>query len=138
MPSIRIKGKNMTRKDEVVTWISQLKHLDWEFNLVEEPTIFAEMNIFLQLSFVRACACRDGKKMEHLCRKWRVSPRMTKSEFVQMAFAAVMAAVEHEAREEFKYNNAAVFSPHFDVDVLEKAYNEKKWDMRVNSFDINE
>lgn len=51
-------------------------------------------------------------------RKWRLSPHMTKSEVVQTAFAALMAAVEHEAREQFLYMDRAIFHPHYDVDRL--------------------
>jgi hypothetical protein len=49
-------------------------------------------------------------------RKWRLSPHMTNGEIVQTAFKAVMTALEHEARETFKYRDAAVLGPHFDID----------------------
>lgn len=51
-------------------------------------------------------------------RKWRISAHMTRSEVVQTAFAALMAWVEHEAREAFRYKGQAVFGPHLDVEVL--------------------
>ena len=43
---------------------------------------------------------------------------MTKSEIVQTAFLAVLTAAEHEIRETFKYHDAAIFGPHFNVDRL--------------------
>lgn len=51
-------------------------------------------------------------------RKWRLSEHMTKSEIVQTAFLAVLTAAEHEVRETFKYQGAAIFGPHFNVDRL--------------------
>lgn len=51
-------------------------------------------------------------------RKWRLSPQMTDGEVVQTAFLALMTALEHEAREKFKFRGVAVFGPHFDIDAL--------------------
>lgn len=51
-------------------------------------------------------------------RKWRLSEHMTKSEIVQTALMAVLAAEEHENREQFLYKGRAIFGPHFDVDGL--------------------
>ena len=43
---------------------------------------------------------------------------MCKSEFIQTAFMAVLAAIEHEARELFKYKGQSVLGPHFDLDIV--------------------
>ena len=51
-------------------------------------------------------------------RKWRLSEHMTKSEVVQTALMAVLAAEEHEAQEQFLYQGRAIFGPHFSVDKL--------------------
>ena len=51
-------------------------------------------------------------------RKWYISPWATKSELVQTALKLVITALEHEAREQFRYKDVAVFGPHFDVDRL--------------------
>lgn len=51
-------------------------------------------------------------------RKWWLSPHMTRSELVQTALMAVLAAVEHEAREDFRYKGVAIFGPHLDVEAL--------------------
>lgn len=48
-------------------------------------------------------------------RKWRLSEHMTDSEIVQTAFAAVLAAEEHEARELFLLHGQAVLGPHLDL-----------------------
>jgi hypothetical protein len=55
-------------------------------------------------------------------RKWRLSEHMTKSEVIQTALMAVLAWEEHEAREAFRYKGRAVFSPHYDVDLLQKLH----------------
>lgn len=59
-----------------------------------------------------------GKEIEWHSRKWKLSQHMTKSEFVQTAFKAVLTAIEHEAREKFKYRGVSIFDPHYDVDRL--------------------
>lgn len=51
-------------------------------------------------------------------RKWRISEHMTKSEFVQTAFAAAKMCMIHETREIFKFEGYPVMRPHFDVDKL--------------------
>lgn len=51
-------------------------------------------------------------------RKWYVSAHATSGEVVQTALKAVLTAVEHEAREEFRYKGQAIFGPHLDVDAL--------------------
>lgn len=51
-------------------------------------------------------------------RKWLLSPHMTDGEIVQTAFKAVLAAIEHEAREKFTYRGASIFDPHYDIEKL--------------------
>jgi hypothetical protein len=51
-------------------------------------------------------------------RKWRVSVHSTEREVVGTAFAALMMALEHEAREGFKYHGAAIFGPHIPLGSL--------------------
>jgi hypothetical protein len=51
-------------------------------------------------------------------RKWNLSVHMTRSEIVQTALKAVLTAVEHEAREHFRYKGRAIFGPHINVDDL--------------------
>lgn len=63
-------------------------------------------------------------------RKWRLSEHMTKSELVQTAFMAVLAAEEHEARAAFRYRGRSIFDPHYDVDRL--------WELRGQHNALNE
>ncbi len=54
---------------------------------------------------------RTGKRGQHSGRKWQLSSHMTRSEVVQTPLMAILAAVEHEAREQFKYLGEIIFDP---------------------------
>ena len=119
-------------KELIENILNDIKYKNWEFLLIEENKI-----LFLQVKFIEKCACGRNKDMIHYCRKWRISPNITKSELVQLAFLAIMTAEEHEIRENFKYKSAAIFAPHYDVDKLLEIYEAHHFDMRTNSFDLN-
>lgn len=51
-------------------------------------------------------------------RKFRLSAYMTPSQIVRTAFLAVTELADLEAREAFRYREAAIFSPHLDVERL--------------------
>ena len=72
---------------------------------------------YLQVQWTTTCAERGGSYRAH-GRKWRLSPHMTRSEVVRTAFMAVLAAEEHEVRENFRLNGQAVFGPHLGVEDL--------------------
>lgn len=86
--------------------IKQIEFEGWEF-LVIRPS-HSVGNCLLQVRF-----SADGKEWGG--RKWYLSPYMTVSEVVQTALAAVLAAVEHEAREHFLYQGRAIYGPHLNV-----------------------
>ena len=65
-----------------------------------------------------------GEECTWKSRKWRLSCHMTKSEFIQTCFKAVLTAVEHETRERFKYKDKAIFGPHINVDKLHEICEE--------------
>ncbi len=46
------------------------------------------------------------------------TPHMTESELVQTAFAAALAAEEHECREFFQYQGKRPFQPHVSIHAL--------------------
>jgi hypothetical protein len=73
---------------------------------------------YLQVSEPNGLCEVNGTPLPWKGRKWRLSLHMTKSEVVATAFKAVMTAVEHETREQFKYRGEAIFGPHHDVDAL--------------------
>lgn len=51
-------------------------------------------------------------------RKWRLSQHMTDGEVVWTAFKAILTAIEHEARELFKFDGVAVADSHVDIHKL--------------------
>jgi hypothetical protein len=84
----------------------------WRFLVAEDGA-----RLYLQVEADEPCAV-SGRLVTWRGRKWFLSPHMTKSEVVQTAFKAALTAVEHEARESFRYRGQAIFGPHFDVDQL--------------------
>lgn len=98
--------------------VQRIEYLDWSFwvgSLNDDP----EGPLYIQVMFdawdlkTATCQVQHG-------RKWFVSRHSTTSEIVQTALMAVLAAQEHEVREEFRYRGKAVFGPHFDVEELSK------------------
>lgn len=72
---------------------------------------------YLQAEFMSPCS-QTGKLTLQKTRKWLLSQHMTESELIQTALKCVLTAIEHEAREQFKYKGRAIFGPHFDVKAL--------------------
>ena len=66
----------------------------------------------------RAPCAEVGALGDQTTRKWQLSQFMTRSEVVQTALKCVLTAIEHEAREQFKYRGWPIFGPHFDVERL--------------------
>lgn len=101
---------------------------DWKF-IVGLDGAVAPQRPYLQIEAKGPCA-DSGVLKAWKSRKWFLSYHMTKSEIVQTAFKAVMTAVEHEARENFRYKGEAIFSPHYDVDALLVLCREGRKDTR--------
>lgn len=72
---------------------------------------------YMQWVFWGVCAKTGHLELQH-CRKWYLSPHMTESELVQTAFAAALAAEEHECREFFQYQGKRPFQPHISIHSL--------------------
>ncbi len=67
--------------------------------------------------------CNDtGEVHTWKSRKWLLSKHMTEGEIVQTCLAAVLMAIEHEAREKFTYGSTRVFDPHSDIQALKALY----------------
>lgn len=103
--------------------IDQIEFRDWRVQVIRPS--HSRGNCLLQVRFQA-----DGKEWGG--RKWYLSPYMTYSEVVQTALAAVLAAVEHEAREHFLYRGRAIFGPHFNVARLIELVDLGAVDMREN------
>ena len=93
-------------------WLQPVQYEDWRFNVCLD-----DIRPYLQISADAVCS-NSGKMHTWKSRKWFLSPHMTRSEVVQTAFKAVMTAVEHEARELFRYKGYAIYSPHYNVERL--------------------
>jgi hypothetical protein len=102
----------MKNLDDIKTIISNVKFSNWEFMVNEKNSV-----PYLQIQFIGACN-DSGKVEKQYCRKWQLSYYMTNSELVRTAYKAVLAAVEHEASENFFYKSERIFNPHVDVEAL--------------------
>ncbi len=100
---------NLTQMEDVLRHVT---HPQMTFVLTEEAT-----HVNLRGEFEGKCF-KTGSVEKWKTRSWRISFHMTKSEIVQTALKCLLTAVEHEAREAFKYKGQAIFGPHYDVDKL--------------------
>ncbi len=99
-------------------WSFKMGHNTWDDGYIQVQHIGGECN-------------HGGGPMDWTGRKWKVSQHMTSSEFVQTAFMAVMAAVEHEVREGFKFRGLDIFNPHMDLEALVEFRLNKKLSART-------
>lgn len=93
--------------------LGRLSYRDWTFHLGKDAIGL----YYLQLRWPDFDV-RTDEITAHSGRKWRLSQHMTRSEVVQTALAAVLAAEEHEARERFLYLGRRIFWPTMNVDAL--------------------
>jgi hypothetical protein len=107
--------------------VADVHYRDWDFQATESSG-----RIYLQIAFLRSRldSEHDDRPENELTRKWLLSPFMTKGEIVQTCLKAVLTAEEHEARERFTYKDLKVFSPHFDLDLLVQAAEQKAVEQR--------
>lgn len=84
---------------------------------------FNDNDWYLQWRFFERDLCNpdDPTLHEQGCRKWRLSPHMTRSEIVLTAFLAAKTAETHEMHEAFRLHGKQVFNPHIDVFALAEA-----------------
>lgn len=87
----------------------------WELHLIE--SCWPGTRRYLQWSFPAPNA-DTGVFETQWARKWYLSALMTKGEVVQTAFAAALAAEEHECREFFTFAGKRIFGPHLTLEAL--------------------
>jgi len=102
----------MLSHDDIIRVLHDTQFNDWIFDLR-----FDSGRPYLRVRFAGPCST-TGRFQEWEGRKWFLSSPTSKSEIVQTAFKAVITALEHEARETFRYKGEAIFGPHFDCDLL--------------------
>lgn len=90
---------------------------DWKVALFWVVDAKNDNHYYLRVQADGACNI-TGEPMSWQGRKWALSKHMTDGEVVQTAFLAIMTAMEHEIREQFKYKGQAVFDPHYNINKL--------------------
>ncbi|WNM70141.1 hypothetical protein [Myxococcus phage Mx1] len=101
-------------KQDVEAVVQNIKFRDWEFRVLAKGDGF-----LLQIRFMAPDSV-TGKVELQSCRKWYLSAHSTRNEIVRTAWKAVLAAIEHEAAEDFKYRGVAIMNPHLDPDDIVK------------------
>ena len=95
--------------------------IPWDFHLLEDK-IFEDVDgdcrLYLQIQFDDIDNDTGEAGYRAYCRKWYLSPYMTKQEIVRTAWLAYVGAVMHETQEKFKYKGKMIYGPHTDPDVL--------------------
>lgn len=91
-----------------------------DFELRREGT-----HVSVRVSCPQGVDAETGKGWHWNGRWWRLSPYMSDSEIVGTCFKAVLTALEHEAREVFKFKGSAVYDAHLSVHQLAKLRADK-------------
>lgn len=116
----------MLTDQQIFDILYDIKFRDWDIVLRwDEPfeNQDGRSRPYIQVQFDAPDAVTGEVGRQH-CRKWMLSPHMTATEIVRTALKAILAAVEHEALEDFKYKGVAIHNPHTDVESLVKAATE--------------
>jgi hypothetical protein len=106
---------------EAIAIVAQCEFPGYEFQC--QPSIHGLM--FLHASFIAPCSM-SGKEQVQKTREWLVPSGSSRSEIVATCFKCVLTSVEHETREAFKYDGAAIYQPHHDVDALRDLYAQEE------------
>lgn len=99
-------------KESLQKLISEISYNNWDFHLR-----FKNDTPYLQITFV-APSNMTGKVELQACRKWMLSYHMCDDEVLTTALKATLGAVEHEAREQFKWKGEPIYRPHYDPNEL--------------------
>ncbi|MBN8479496.1 MAG: hypothetical protein J0L91_11065 [Burkholderiales bacterium] len=116
--------------DEMCSLVSLVSFEGFEFHVYE-----SRGGVHLQAVWIEPCIA-SGVRERQYSRKWLLSPSMTRSEIVQTCFKLVLTAVEHRARETFKYRGKRIFGPHFDVDQLHHLCLDRGFDVREKDLPV--
>lgn len=105
MIPVETLGRGWDWLRELASAVRQVTYKNWRFFVGADAGA-----AILQVQF------DDEHGDRQFCRKWLLYDTMNRSEAVRTAWLAVLAAEEHEAREEFMYMGKRVMSPHVDFD----------------------
>ena len=121
--------------DDMQQVLSRITYRDWRLFVrpVEPDHILlpgvraSEQHWYLQWEFA------DAQGEFWTSRKWLLSPHMTDTELVYTAWKAVLAAEEHEARENFLFEGVPVVGPHLDVHAMAQFCRQYPMDERAGA-----
>ena len=116
-PVAEVSPAKVLSRDDFLAILERLHFPGYTFKLGYTNFFSHTIPRLLQAEFHAPCA-DTGKLTLQKTRKWYLSEHMTESELVQTSFKCVLTAIEHEAREQFKYKGQAIFGPHFNVNDL--------------------
>jgi hypothetical protein len=111
--------KDAMRYGDFVDILADVKFGDWRFHVGSIGlTHYLQVHFEVADNWGGTSDDPSAPEITFKGRKWMLSRWMTRSEVVQTALMAVLAAVEHEAREQFLYRGDAIFGPHHHVEAL--------------------
>jgi len=106
--------------------IAAVQFGDWKFKVDTNKGV-----PYVQILFYATSNFSDDETaVLQSCRKWMLSFYMCDEEIVSTAFKAMLAAVEHEAREQFTWEGQAIYRPHLDIRTLHKISSQNLVDKR--------
>jgi hypothetical protein len=94
-----------------------------EIEIVHETASHRELAEPVHCGHFLRVVCREGRcnftgePLSWKGRKFRLIRHMTDMEFVNTAFMAVLTALEHETREQFRVDGVALMDSHRDLDL---------------------
>ena len=114
----------MQTRNTITELVKQLSFNKWRFHLGFNHDV-----PYLQVKFLAPCNVTGRLELQS-CRKWMLSYYMCDEEIVSTGLKAVLAAVEHEAREQFKWRGQPIYRPHYSLDALYEISKHDKVDKR--------
>lgn len=105
-------------------WLYAVQYRNYIFKVRQRSD-----SLYLQATFLERDALGGDPTLQHT-RQWMLHPDMTNSELVTTALKLVLTSVEHEARENFKYRDRAIFGPHYNVDALHEVCHPQNMEHR--------
>lgn len=122
-----------TAGDRFRAVVARIQFRGWQFHIGAHGAIegATAATYYLQIAFdAEDFGSPEKRATPQTGRRWMLSRHMTDGEIVQTALMAVLAALEHEVREEFTYRGHAIFGPHYDLEVLVAVCETKHNDVR--------
>lgn len=108
----------MLTLSQVQAEVRKVKYKDWQFLVSTKGDGF-----LIQVRFLAQDTTTGAVTPQH-ARKWFLSKFAIPDEVERTCHKALLAAVEHEANEEYTYEGAAIHNPHISPQALIKVAGE--------------